>query len=73
MNPNTAYTLIGSNSNRISVAVLNNGAGTLYIGPSTTSLIWPVYPGQTIVLNYVNALYGQMTATGTAVIMELAY
>jgi len=73
MNPNTAYTLIGSNSNRISVAVLNSGAGTLYIGPSTTSLIWPVYPGQTIVLNYINALYGQTTATGTVVIMELAY
>jgi hypothetical protein len=73
MNPNTGYTLIGSNSNRISVAVLNSGAGTLYIGPSTTSLIWPVYPGQTIVLNYVNALYGQTTATGTVVIMELAY
>jgi len=73
MNPNTAYTLIGSNSNRISVAVLNSGAGTLYIGPSTTSLIWPLYPGQTIVLNYINALYGQTTATGTVVIMELAY
>jgi biopolymer transport protein ExbB/TolQ len=73
MNPNTAYTLIGSNSNRISVAVLNSGAGTLYIGPSTTSLIWPVYPGQTIVLNYINALYGQTTDTGTVVIMELAY
>jgi hypothetical protein len=73
MNPNTAYTLIGSNSNRISVAVLNSGAGTLYIGPSTTSLIWPVYPGQTIVLNYINALFGRTTATGTAVIMELAY
>jgi len=73
MNPNTTYTLIGSNSNRISVAVLNNGVGTLYIGPSSSSLIWPVYPGQTIVLNYINALYGQMTATGTAVIMELAY
>ena len=68
---NTSVMLVGANSNRISVAVMNDSTGVLYIGPSSSSLGWAVYPGQAVVLNYTGALYGQLTVTGVVRIMEV--
>jgi len=63
---NTATLLVGSNANRITVAVMNDSTGVLYIGPSSSALSWAVYPGQAITLNYTGVTAPVTTISGAS-------
>jgi hypothetical protein len=63
---NTATVILAKNNNRVEVVLYNNGAATIFVGPSTvtTAAGLPIAAGASLSLNGQAALYG-IVAAGT--------